>query len=91
MPTSTKHRTLESELLNLTRTLPSYYYTKPAIYEEEKERIFYCHWQCIGHVCMAKKTGDYFTHMVADQELLIVRGDVDRLRAFHNVYRHRAQ
>ena len=75
---------------NLTRTLPSHYYTDPAIYEEEKERIFYRHWQCIGHVCMAKNPGDYFTHKIADQDLVIVRGDDNRIRAFHNVCRHRA-
>jgi phenylpropionate dioxygenase-like ring-hydroxylating dioxygenase large terminal subunit len=75
---------------NLTQTLPSRYYTDPAIYEEEKEKIFYRHWQCIGHVCMARNPGDYFTHKVADEELLIVRGKDDLLRAFYNVCRHRA-
>ena len=90
MPASTKRRTPVQELPNLTRTLPSRYYTDPAIYEEEKERIFYRHWHCIGHVCMAKHPGDYFTHAVADQELLVVRGQDNRLRAFYNVCRHRA-
>lgn len=85
-----RKRKADQEFRNVTRTLPSHYYTEPAIYEEEKQRIFYRHWQCIGHVCMARKSGDYFTHKVADQELVIVRGDDNQLRVFHNVCQHRA-
>lgn len=90
MPSVAQKTTESAQFDNVTRTLPSRYYTDPAIYEEEKERIFYRHWHCIGHACMAKNPGDYFTHKVADEELLIVRGKDNQLRAFYNVCRHRA-
>lgn len=73
----------------LVRALPWNHYSDPVIYELEKNRIFYRSWICLGHVCMARETGDYFTGKVADQEILIVRGEDAQLRAFYNVCQHR--
>jgi carnitine monooxygenase subunit len=69
--------------------LPASEYTSPAAFEREKARIFSKAWQCLGHVAMAPKAGDYFTGMIVDQEIVIVRGDDGTLRAFHNVCQHR--
>ena len=38
-------------------TLPSYLYTDPAVYEIEKERIFYRTWQYIAHKSFFNEPG----------------------------------
>ena len=71
-------------------TLPSGYYTDPAIYELEKEMIFYRTWQYICHVSEVPKSGDYVTMRICDQNVFVMRGEDGDLRAFYNVCRHRA-
>ncbi len=41
--------------------------------------------QMIGHAGQAPNPGDYFTGSIADINYVVVRGDDNRLRAFHNV------
>ena len=36
-------------------TLPNWMYTDPAVYELEKERIFYRTWQYVGHKTLFQK------------------------------------
>jgi len=71
-------------------TLPSHFYTDPAIFKAEEERIFRRSWQVVGHREQAKDAGDYFTTQLAEEPLLIVRGSDRKLRGFYNVCRHRA-
>lgn len=74
---------------SVVRALPARYYTEPSIFEEERKRIFYGSWQCLGHVSMVPEPGSFFVGKVVDQEILIVRGEDDRIRSFYNVCRHR--
>jgi phenylpropionate dioxygenase-like ring-hydroxylating dioxygenase large terminal subunit len=69
--------------------LPASYYTETSVFETEKRIIFDKAWQCLGHIGMAKKVGDYFTGKIIDQDILIVRGEDEELRAFYNVCQHR--
>ena len=69
--------------------LAAEFYTDPTHYELEKKRIFYRSWICVGHVCMAKATGDYFVASVAGQEVVVIRDDNRRLNAFFNACQHR--
>ena len=71
-------------------TLPSYLYTKPDIFETEKERIFWRSWQVVGHRDQVANAGDYFTTELAGEPLLFARGADGKLRGFYNVCRHRA-
>jgi phenylpropionate dioxygenase-like ring-hydroxylating dioxygenase large terminal subunit len=71
-------------------TLPAAYYTDPAIFEMEKEAVFFRSWQFVGHVSQARARGDYFTCAIFDQSLIVIRGQDDTIRAFHNVCQHRA-
>ena len=71
-------------------TLPSYLYTDPAVYEIEKEQIFYKTWQYIGHKSCFKKPGDYVTARICDQHIFVMMGGDGELRAFYNVCQHRA-
>ncbi len=74
----------------LSYTLPSRAYTDPAIWEQEKERIFYRSWIYACHAHQVAEPGDYATTTVADQGVAVVRGRDGQLRAFYNVCQHRA-
>ena len=71
-------------------TLPASWYVDPAIYEREKEAIFYRTWQYVGHKGFFKNPGDYVTAKICDQNIFVMMGRDGELRAFYNVCRHRA-
>ena len=71
-------------------TLPSYVYTDPEIFELEKEKIFYRSWQFVAHRSSFEKPGDYVTVQICDQNLFVMMGKDNELRAFYNVCQHRA-
>jgi phenylpropionate dioxygenase-like ring-hydroxylating dioxygenase large terminal subunit len=71
-------------------TLPSRWYTDPQILELEKQKVFGCAWQLVGRADQVARPGDYFTTSIADEPIIIARGEDETLRAFSNVCRHRA-
>ena len=71
-------------------TLPAQYYIDPAIYEREKRAIFYRSWSFGCHEGQVAEPGSFVTVKVADQNIVILRGQDGTLRAFHNVCSHRA-
>ena len=71
-------------------TLPSAYYTSPAVYEREKEAIFYRTWQYVAHRSAFAEPGDYVAIRICDQSVFVMKGGGGVLRAFYNVCRHRA-
>jgi choline monooxygenase len=71
-------------------TLPSHLYTDPAQLEREKEKIFSCTWQVVGHSAQVARPGDYSTFELAGEPLLLARDQHGELRGFYNVCRHRA-
>lgn len=71
-------------------TLPSRWYTDPEILELEKRKVFGRAWQLVGRAEHVARPGDYFTASIADEPVIIARGEDERLRAFSNVCRHRA-
>ena len=77
---------------NITRawTLPASAYSDPGVHAAEKEKIFGCTWQVVGHFGQVANPGDYFTTEIIGEPLLIVRGADGVLRGFYNVCRHRA-
>lgn len=70
-------------------TLPGDAYTSEEIYQREIERIFRRSWLCVGHASDWPKAGSFKLRTIAGDNLIVVRGDDDRIRAFHNVCRHR--
>jgi len=70
--------------------LPAAYYTDPAIYEREKQAIFFRSWRFVGHTTEIARPGDYLTQDICGQGVFVVRGHDRVLRAFHNVCQHRA-
>jgi Rieske 2Fe-2S family protein len=69
--------------------LPGRDYHAPEIWELEKARIFSRSWYCVGREEQLAGAGDYLTHDVADESVIVIRGKDDELRAFANVCRHR--
>ncbi|MGW0249004.1 aromatic ring-hydroxylating oxygenase subunit alpha [Nocardia goodfellowii] len=65
--------------------------TDPAFYEAEREAIFRRTWLNVGRVERLPRTGSYFTKEIAatGTSLIIVKGGDGKVRAFHNVCRHR--
>src|SRR6266550_2497856 len=76
--------------LSRASTIPSTYYNDPAVMSHENRSIFARTWQLAGHAEQVRERGHFFTTTVADEPLLIVRGDDNEVRAMSNVCRHRA-
>ena len=74
----------------LSPTLPGYFYHQQSVFEEEKERIFYRHWQLVAHVSQLREPGDFVTLRIIDQSVFVIRGEDSIIRGFYNVCQHRA-
>ena len=91
-------RASEDEFLSIDKLIRSQrpgfslaqpFYTDPAVYELELDRIVYRNWILAGHVSELPATGDFKVVRVARESAIIVRGEDGELRAFANVCRHR--
>ena len=83
-PTSPVLATLERG-----ETLPASWYTDPAYYAREQERIFRRSWQYVGLTEQVAKPGDFFTARAGDVPIVITRDQQGTLRGYVNVCRHR--
>jgi choline monooxygenase len=81
--------TYQPDLARAT-TIPSSWYTDPAMLPIEAERVFGATWQLVGRLDQVREPGDFFTCAVGDEPLVVVRDAGGELRAFYNVCRHRA-
>ncbi|MCI0537052.1 MAG: aromatic ring-hydroxylating dioxygenase subunit alpha [Verrucomicrobiales bacterium] len=70
-------------------TLQQPFYTDPAIFDLELEKIFLRSWLFAGHVSQIPRRGDYFLYEIARESMIIIRGDKDHVHALVNVCRHR--
>ncbi|MEE8270165.1 MAG: aromatic ring-hydroxylating dioxygenase subunit alpha [Alphaproteobacteria bacterium] len=69
--------------------LPAWTYGDPAFFALERERVFMPSWQLVCHVNDIARPGDYCSLDILGEPLVAVRGRDGRVRAFHNVCRHR--
>ena len=89
--------TAQSDLLPLLATqrsgmsLARPFYTDPAIFEADLDRIWHKEWIFAASVAELGKAGAYVTLQLGKYPVVIVRGADGELRAFHNVCRHRGQ
>lgn len=65
------------------------FYTDPAIFEEERRRIFRRVWLWLGHDSQLKAHGDFFTARMAGERVIVARHTDGTIRAFHNRCMHR--
>jgi choline monooxygenase len=70
-------------------TLPFAWYSDPAIYALEQERIFRRAWQYVAHTAQLAEPGAFVARRAGDVPVVVVRGQDGELRAFVNVCRHR--
>jgi len=64
-------------------------YTSRAVFDDEVAKLWSRVWQLACRVDEVGGPGAFTEYTVADQSFLVVRGDDGRVRAFHNVCRHR--
>jgi phenylpropionate dioxygenase-like ring-hydroxylating dioxygenase large terminal subunit len=65
-------------------------YSNSELFELEYTEFFLKRWQFVGHVNEVVGVGDYITADIGRDNVLVVRGKDEELRAFLNVCRHRA-
>ena len=73
----------------VARGLPAAAYTSEAFFALESERIFSESWVFAGFAHELPRAGDVAPTTVAGRPVLLVRDTERRIRAFHNVCRHR--
>lgn len=69
--------------------LPVSAYTSQAWFDWEMQALWGNNWHFAGMVTDLARPGDYTTVQVGVHPIFIVRGQDHRLRAFHNICRHR--
>lgn len=70
-------------------TLPQPFFVDPQIYQRDLESVWRAGWLFAGHACEIPKPGDYFLVQVDVDSIIVVRGEDGRIRAHHNLCRHR--
>ncbi|MBC3190382.1 aromatic ring-hydroxylating dioxygenase subunit alpha [Pseudonocardia sp. C8] len=65
-------------------------YTSPEFFALEQERVFATGWVAVGFVSDVDRPGACVVVEVAGRSVIVTRNRHRRLRAFHNVCRHRA-
>lgn len=87
--------TAESQFRGAIEEMPSRVdvaaWIAPKQYERERERIFRRAWMPIGHTQDLPMKGSYFVYEIPTfkMSLLVVRGQDDVVRVFHNICGHR--
>jgi phenylpropionate dioxygenase-like ring-hydroxylating dioxygenase large terminal subunit len=71
------------------RALPRAYYTDPAIFELDLERMLLRHWFCAGHASSLAATGDFFLVDMGRESAIVTRAADGAIHALVNVCRHR--
>lgn len=70
-------------------TIPARFYTDHQAFEHEQEKVFAKSWICVAHSSELAKPNDYVTREVIGENIVLVRGRDNVLRAFYNVCPHR--
>jgi Rieske 2Fe-2S family protein len=70
-------------------TLTGRDYASDDVFEEERERLFFHGWMCIGRADEVPAPGDYLVRDVTGESVFVTRNREGALRAFYNVCAHR--
>ncbi|WP_321896555.1 aromatic ring-hydroxylating oxygenase subunit alpha [Burkholderia cepacia] len=71
------------------RTLPQPFYKDNEVFAADMALIWERHWLFAGLSCEIKRPGDWFTLMVGETSIVVVRDRDGAIRAFYNTCRHR--
>ncbi len=70
-------------------TLSGAEYTGRAVFDEERERIWWGDWVCVGREEELPNPGDYIVRDLTGESVFLVRDAESRLHGFYNVCSHR--
>jgi len=56
-------------------TLERVFYTHPAIFQLDLERVFFRHWLFAGVLGSIPRPGDYFLYAIGAESIVVMRGD----------------
>jgi glycine betaine catabolism A len=70
-------------------TLPGPFFFDPALYQRDLDRIWRQGWLFAGHSCEIPAPGAYFVLNLDRESVIIIRDEDGKVRAWHNVCRHR--
>ena len=68
-------RAVAAQLQQPDAGLPRYFYRSTVTYQQELDNIFFRSWLYAGHVSQIPAPGDYFLYRIAEEELIVVRGE----------------
>ena len=69
--------------------LPGHYYSDSEVFAHELKTIWRSTWQFVGRVEDLPNPGDYFTCVIGEEPIFVIRKPDGRLQAMHNVCPHR--
>ena len=69
--------------------LAKWCYRDDALFDLECDQLFRKNWMLVGHISDIPDNRDFLTFEVAGESAIVIRGHDHKLRAFHNVCRHR--
>jgi len=75
--------------ISRARSMPAGFYTDPAIFTAERDRIFLREWFFLCREEMLPNAGDYRAFDTPGGPVFLIRGEDGRLRTFANFCRHR--
>ncbi|KAJ5302346.1 hypothetical protein N7508_007209 [Penicillium antarcticum] len=70
--------------------VPDGWWSGRDVFELERRALFSQTWIYLAHISQFKKPGSYQSFDLAGYPIFLIRGKDDKIRAFHNVCRHRA-
>jgi Rieske 2Fe-2S family protein len=70
-------------------TLTGADYTSAAVYDEEREKVWWGDWVCLGRTEELPNPGDYIVRDLTGESVFIVRNEQGELHGFYNVCSHR--
>jgi phenylpropionate dioxygenase-like ring-hydroxylating dioxygenase large terminal subunit len=72
-------------------SMPADAYISPAYFDLEEERLWARTWQIVCRAEEIPNVGDYVTHEIIDESIIVVRTAADAVKAFYNVCQHRGR
>jgi Rieske 2Fe-2S family protein len=69
--------------------LMQYFYRSNVVYQRELETVFFKSWLWAGHVSQIPNPGDFFLYEIAEESVIVARGNDGEIRALINSCRHR--